>query len=127
MMTEHLQTSTVVQTGRSSSSKTLATVALVLSVVGLVLCLGGTVSFLAIIPGWYTSVDQAGWFYLTVGGALGLFPAVAGLVLGVVARAQARGRGQSTVAAGRAVTLSVVALAAIGSVLLAAQILSWAT
>jgi hypothetical protein len=100
----------------------LGAIGLAFSVVAVPLCLAGLLAVALPFTSWYVSFDTG--FYLTVAGAVGLFPAVAGLAYGLVALVRAKKSGVRDVAGRWAVRLSVVGLSLMGIAMAAALVLS---
>ena len=94
----------------------LGVIGLAFSVVAVALCFAGMLGFAVTFTSWGESFDT--WFYLTVAGALGLFPAVAGLAYGLFVVFRAKKTGVRDAAGQWAVRLSVVGLLLMGVTML---------
>ena len=107
----------------ATRSNALATLALVFSAVGVLLCSGGLIAALDVFLPSPLPFDL--WFYLTAFAALGLLPAAAGVLCGTLVLLPARSRGERNRAAQWAVFLGAAGLAIVGCSLLAAQVYVW--
>ena len=104
-------------------SNPLAVGALVMSVIGLVLCIGGVGALILDFIPRYVSFGL--WFYLVFFSALGLLAALVGIGLGLALWLPARRGGRSEPLARRAVVLGVAAVLVEGASLLVAQLYVW--
>jgi hypothetical protein len=102
-------------------SNPLAMVALVLSALGLALCLGGVGALILDLVPRYVSFGL--WFYLVYFSALGLLVALLGLGLGLALWLPARRASLSQPRACLAVVLGVLAITVEAATLLASQVL----
>ena len=99
----------------------LGLIGLAFSIVAVALCFAGMLGFAVSFTPWgeSLSVDNDAWFYLTITGAIGLFPAAAGLAYGLFVVVRSRKAGRRDVAGRWAVRLSVIGLLLTGVTLIA--------
>lgn len=95
----------------------LGLIGLAFSVVAATLCFAGSLGFAVIFTSWGESFDTH--FYLTFAGAVGLFPAFAGLAYGLVVVVRAKKTGVRDAAGWWAVRLSAGGLLLTGLTMLA--------
>ena len=95
----------------------LGLIGLAFSIVAVALCFAGMLGFAVTFTPWGESFDT--WFYLTIAGAIGLFPAAAGLAYGLFVVVRSRKAGRRDVAGRWAVRLSVIGLLLTGVTLIA--------
>lgn len=110
---------------RSSANRTAAILGLVFGAVG---CTLGLIDFVAqlatLVVSGYGATSYS-WLLAVIGGVIGLWPSLIGLVLGLVAFFGARRQGASTRLARWALSLSVTGPVAVGAGLLVLYVAQW--
>jgi len=116
-ITPHPEPSADVALSATKARSPLGVIGFAFSVVAVPLCFAGSLGFALIFTSWSASFDTG--FDLTVAGALGLFPAAAGLAYGLFVVVRAKKAGVRDMAGRWAVRLSVAALLLMGITMLA--------